>query len=61
MKKDGDLVIKEEISFLNQLITSIEETEIKLIKEYENENIIGFERAKEFMLKLQNKMSEVLA
>lgn len=48
----------ENISFLHQLILTLEEAEIKLEEAYKRENTLHFNNMKEFILKVQNKISE---
>jgi len=51
---------KEEIIFLNQLIKSLEETELKLEEYYEKEDVDNFNGAKKMILNIQKKISEVV-
>ena len=50
--------LSETISFLHQLILTLEEAEIKLEEAYKKENPLHFNNMKEFILKVQNKISE---
>ncbi|MDO8528715.1 MAG: hypothetical protein Q7S06_02385 [Nanoarchaeota archaeon] len=51
---------KEGISFLNQLIRSLEETEIKLEDAYNSKDSERLTRYKSFMLEIQKKIGEAL-
>lgn len=55
-KKAGDN--SGSFSTLNQLITGLEEAEIKLEEAYKTENIEEFNKTKELMLNIQQKISE---
>jgi hypothetical protein len=48
----------EGISFLNQLIISLEESELKLEQAYKKNKPEQVKAIKEFILKLQKKLSE---
>ncbi|MFH1325160.1 MAG: hypothetical protein ABIH49_00120 [archaeon] len=51
---------KEDIQFLEQLTGTLKESEEKLEEYYVNKDSDGFENMKKFMLKIQNKIAEVL-
>lgn len=51
---------KEEIWFLNQLVKSLEESELKLGEYYNKEDYRNFNNVKNFMLTLSKKISEVI-
>ncbi len=51
-KSDGNY------SFLYQLIISLEEAELKLEESFRKRNKLQFENMKEFILKIQAKISE---
>ena len=50
----------EVISFLNQLIKSLEETEVKLEEAYQKNDSERLTRYKSFILEIQQKISEIL-
>ena len=58
MKKEG--FSKEEISFLNQLVKALKESELKLEEYYNKEDHKNFDNAKNFMLTVLKKISEVV-
>ena len=51
---------EQKADFLNKLIFSLEETEGKLEKAYRKENYEQFRIMKEFILKIQKKISETI-
>lgn len=51
---------KEDIPFLNQLVNSLEEAELKLGKAYEKKDYDEFNKSKKFMLQIHKKISEVI-
>ena len=51
---------REDISFLNQLVRSIEDAELKLERAYKNKDSIEFNDLKRFILHIQKQMQEVL-
>lgn len=51
---------KEDISFLDQLVKALEEAELKLEEYYKNNDIENFNNIKKFILKVQEKVSEVV-
>lgn len=51
---------KEDLSFLNQLVSSMEKSEEKLEEAYKKGNSEEFNKAKKFMLQIQKQISEVL-
>lgn len=51
---------KEDISFLGQLIKSLEEAEVKLETAYENKDYEMFKVLREFILEAQKKINGVL-
>ena len=53
MKKDGIPT-----DYLNQLVSSLEEAELKLEKAYRNNDSELFNRLKKFMLQINEKISE---
>ena len=60
MAKDSKKEAKseKEISFLNQLVIALEESEIKLEESYKKNKPEQFDIIRNFMLKLQSKISE---
>lgn len=50
----------QKISFLNQLIISLEQSEEKLEESYIKENHEQFKITRDFMIKIQQKISETL-
>tara|TARA_Y100000031_G_C7911786_1_gene244149 strand:- start:86 stop:271 length:186 start_codon:yes stop_codon:yes gene_type:complete len=59
--KDGDkFLTKEEISFLNQLIKSLEESNKKLEEYYIKKDYKNFKNVKKFMLEIQKKISKAI-
>jgi len=51
---------KEDIPFLNQLVKSLEESELKLEKAYEKKDYEKFSKSKKFMLEIQKQISEII-
>ncbi len=51
---------KEEIPFLNQLVKSLEEAELKLENTYEKKNYEEFNKSKKFVLKIQEQISDMI-
>ena len=51
---------KEEALFLNQLVVSLAELEIKLRKYHEDENYESFSKTKRVMLKIQKEIADML-
>lgn len=51
---------KEDIEFLNQLVSSLEKAEYKLEYVYKNKSYGEFNKIKKFMLDIQKKISEVI-
>jgi hypothetical protein len=61
MKKRGvKHLTKEEISFLNHLIKSLEESGLKLEEYYIKKDYEKFKNIKKFMLEMQKKISEIV-
>ncbi len=54
------MINKEGISFLNQMIKSLEEAELKLEEAYERKDYEKLNQAKRFMIEIQGKISEAL-
>lgn len=54
------MVKKEEIVFLNQLVKSLEEGELKLEEAHEKKNHEDFNKMKKFMMEIQKQISEVV-
>lgn len=51
---------KEDISFLNQLVTSLEEARLKLEESYNKKDHEKFNKSRKLVLELQKKISEIL-
>lgn len=49
----------EEISFLNQLLKTLEEAEPKLETAYERKDYTNFNKLKKLILQIQKKISEI--
>ena len=47
---------KEDISFLKQLIESLEDSELKLEEAYEKKDVAEFNKIKKFMLEIQQQI-----
>jgi hypothetical protein len=58
-KKDGVLK-SEDLSFLNQIVVSIEQAEIKLEQAYRKKRVDQFNAIKQFIIKLNKKVLEVV-
>ena len=51
---------KEDISFLNQLLTSLEQSAKKLEEYYKKRDYNNFNQSKKIMLKIQGEISEII-
>ena len=51
---------KGDITFLKQLIKSLEDSEPKLEKAYEKESVESFNKIKSFMLNMQKQIEDIL-
>jgi|TARA_B100001971_G_C18209990_1_gene550053 hypothetical protein len=51
---------KDEISFLNHLIKSLKEAELKLKEYHIKKDVKNFNNIKKFMLGIQKKISEII-
>ena len=51
---------RSDIAFLIQLVNALEEAEVKLEQEYRNKNYEGFNKAKKFILQVNQKILEVI-
>ena len=60
IEKEGELLSRENIVFLNQLVSSLEEAELKLEESYRDKNYENFSRLKKFILEIQKKISEII-
>jgi len=60
IKKEGEGLSRENIVFLNQLVSSLEEAELKLEKSYRDRDYENFSRLKKFILEIQKKISEII-
>jgi hypothetical protein len=59
MEKE-EIFSEEDISFLEQLINTIQEAELKLEEAYKIKNYEKFNNSKKLILKLQEKISEII-
>ena len=55
-----EILSKEDIFFLNQLIKSLEESELKLEEYYNKKDYENFNNLKKLMISVSNKISEVI-
>ncbi len=60
MEKKVKALTKEEISFLNHLIKSLEESGLKIEEYYKKRDYEKFNNIKKFMLEIQKKISEII-
>lgn len=51
---------KEDIIFLNQMISSLEESEKKLEREYKKKDHTQFEKIRNSMIQIQKEISEII-
>ena len=58
MEKE-EIFSEEDISFLEQLINTLQEAELKFEKAYKMKNYEKFNNSKKLILKLQEKISEI--
>jgi|TARA_Y100000296_G_C5027382_1_gene182955 predicted nucleotidyltransferase len=58
--KKAKPLTKDEISFLNHLIKSLKESELKLKEYYIKKDVKNFNNIKKFMLGIQKKISEII-
>jgi len=56
----GEKDIQKDFFFLNQLIKSLEETEMKMQEAYEKKDVEMLNKTKKFMLQIQKKISEII-
>lgn len=56
MKKEE--IFREDISFLNQLIETLEEAGLRLKEAYNKKDHENFNKSKKFILQIQEKISE---
>jgi len=59
MNKEG-IFREEDISFLNQLVDTLEEARLKLEEAYKKRDYENFDKSKKFIIQLQKKISEVI-
>ena len=59
MKKE-EIFSEEDISFLTQLINTLQEVELKLEEDYETKNYERLNNSKKFILRIQKKISEII-
>jgi len=60
MEKEEKNFNQEDVKFLNQLINSLEESELKLEEAYDKKDYEAFNRIKKMMLQIQKKISEII-
>lgn len=60
MEKEVKSLTKEEVSFLNHLIKSLEESGLKIEEYYAKKDYEKFNNMKKFMLGIQKKISEIV-
>ena len=66
MKREGEKFRKEEIFkeedilFLNQLVKTLEEVELKLTDSYNKKDYENFNKSKKLILSVQRKISEIV-
>ena len=66
MKREGGKFRKEEIFkeedilFLNQLVKTLEEVELKLTDSYNKKDYENFNKSKKLILSVQRKISEIV-
>ena len=51
---------KEDIMFLNQLVNTLEEAELKLEEDYNEKNYESFNNVKKLIIQIQKEISGVL-
>ena len=60
MEKEEKIFNQEDVTFLNHLINSLEESELKLEEAYDKKDYENFNRTKKMMLQIQKKISEIV-
>ena len=60
MKERGGIFKRGNILFLNQLVKTLEEAEIKLEMYYEKKDYANANNIKKFILQIQKKIAEVI-
>ncbi|MBA7683810.1 hypothetical protein ES703_92195 [subsurface metagenome] len=58
MNKEG--IFREDISFLNQLVETLEEAGLKLEDAYNKKDYENFNKSKKLMIQLQKEISEII-
>ena len=51
---------KEDVIFLNQLVRTLEEAELKLAEAYDEKNYESFNNMKKLIIQIQKKIQELL-
>lgn len=51
---------REDISFLSQLVKTLEEAELKLEEAYDKKDYESFNKSKKFIFEIQKKISEIV-
>jgi len=54
------MIKRGDIMFLNQLVKTLEEAELKLEEAYDEKNYESFNNVKKLIIQVQKKISEVL-
>jgi len=60
MEKEEKIFNQEDVTFLNHLIKTLEEAELKLEEAYDKKDYENFNRTKKMMLQIQKKISEII-
>jgi hypothetical protein len=60
MEKEEKIFNQEDVTFLNHLIKTLEEAELKLEEAYDKKDYENFNRTKKMMLQIQKKISEIV-
>lgn len=60
MEKRGDILSREDVSLLNQLIRAMQDISEKMNNFYERKNVTKFNAAKKELLQLQRRISEII-
>jgi len=55
-----EIFSKEDVFFINQLVKSLEESELKLEEYYNKKDYENFNNLKKLMISVSNKISEVI-
>ena len=58
--KEEEIFKEEDILFLNQLVKTLEELELKLEDNYNQKDYENFNKSKKLILEIQRKISEIV-